>query len=231
LGVLTLALVFLVWYPDLFPKSTGVTNIFLLLLGVDVVLGPCLTLAVVKPGKKRHLLLLDLTVIIVLQLSAYFYGLNAVAEGRPAWIVLGAAQFNLVSPADMDKRNSDQVALEYRHPSLTGPQWISAFLPEDADVATRNDLVFDSFAGIEVYHQPRYYHSLSEGLSILKEEARPLDDLKKYNSIAEVQEKLAPYPEADAFLPLNSKLISMTVLVKKDESRIIATVDLRPWIE
>ena len=40
------ALVFLVWYPDKLPQATGVTNIFLMLLAVDVVVGPIITLIV-----------------------------------------------------------------------------------------------------------------------------------------------------------------------------------------
>ncbi|GHU40590.1 hypothetical protein AGMMS50289_02350 [Betaproteobacteria bacterium] len=229
LALLALALVFWIWYPAPLYKAMGVTNIFLLLLGVDVVLGPCLTLAVAKPGKKRHLLLFDLTVIITVQAAAFLYGLNSVAEGRPAWVVLGAGQFSLTSPADLDTRNPEQVAAEYRQSSLTGPQWISALLPADADTETQNELVFDSLAGIEIYQQPRYYRPLSEGFSVIQEKAKPLDDLKKYNPEGEVQEKLAAYPDADAYLPLKGKELFMTVLVKKDENRVIAIVDLQPW--
>lgn len=229
LALLALALVFWVWYPAPLYKAMGVTDIFLLLLSVDVVLGPCLTLAVAKPGKKKHLLLFDLTIIITVQAAAFLYGLNSVAEGRPAWVVLGAGQFSLVSPADLDTRNPEQVASEYRQSSLTGPQWISAFLPVDADAVTKNDLIFDSMAGIEIYQQPRYFRPLSEGFSVIQEKAKPLNELKKYNPEADVQKKLASYPDADAYLPLKGKELFMTVLVVKDENRIIAIVDLQPW--
>jgi hypothetical protein len=66
---------------------------------------------------------------------------------------------------------------------------------------------------------------------MIEDAALPLEELKRYNPETQVQEKLAPYPDADAFLPLRSELWSMTVLVRKKESRIIATVDLRPWEE
>ncbi|MDR3056156.1 MAG: hypothetical protein LBU53_12285 [Zoogloeaceae bacterium] len=238
LAVLALSLVFWIWYPAPLHKAMGVTDIFLLLLAVDVILGPCLTLAVAKPGKKRHLLLLDLTVIITVQIAAFLYGLNAVAAGRPAWVVLSEGQFNVISPVEIDQRYpdlADQIAQEYRQPPLTGPQWISAPQPEDTDVATgiqtEISLALASLSGFEIYHQPKYYRPLQEGFSIIQENAQPLDNLKKFNPEADVQEKLAAYPDADAFLPLKGKVRSMTVLLKKSENRIIATVDLRPWME
>jgi hypothetical protein len=235
LGLLTLALVFWVWYPAPLHKATGVTDIFMLLLAVDVILGPCLTLTVATPGKKRHLLLLDLTVIIVVQIAAYLYGLNAVAEGRPAWIVLDEKQFNLVSPIALDKRKPNDVAPEYRQPPLDGPQWVAAFVPETADDATKMSaeisLLIAALSGLEICQQPKYYRPLPEAASIIQKKAQPLDNLKKYNAEADVQEKLAPHPDADAFIPLRGKVRSMTVLMKKDENRVIAIVDLRPWTE
>ena len=235
LGLLTLVLVFRVWYPVPLHKAMGVTDIFLLLLVVDVILGPCLTLSVAKPGKKRNLLLFDLTVIIVLQISAFLYGLNAVAEGRPAWVVLSEGRFNMVNPVEIDQRYpelADQGAPEYRHPPLNGPQWVSAPVPEYADaqagIAGEVSLFLAELSGLKIYHQPKYYRPLAEGFSIIQENAQPLDKLKKFNPETDVQEKLAAYPDADAFLPLKGKVRSMTVLLKKDENRIIATVDLRP---
>jgi hypothetical protein len=229
LAMLTLMLVFWVWYPDPLQKATGVTGIYLLLLIVDVILGPCLTLAVAAPEKKKHLLIMDFSIIILVQAGAFAYGLYTVAEGRPAWIVLAANRFNLVTPAELDKTHREDALPEFQIPPLTGPRWISAPMPVDLD--KKNDIIFGSFGGLEIYQRPEYFQPLEKDLVMIAANAQALEDLKRYNPATEVAEKLAPYPDADAFLPLRSELWSMTVLVRKDESRIIAVVDLRPWEE
>jgi len=56
-----------------------------LVLIVDVCLGPLLTLAVFDPKKKE--LKRDLSIILLIQLSALFYGIYTVSVARPAYIV------------------------------------------------------------------------------------------------------------------------------------------------
>src|SRR5690554_2696262 len=121
-------LFFYIWYPAPLYTATGITKIFLLLLAVDVVLGPLLTLIVYKAGKKT--LIMDLTVIALLQLSALGYGAWTVAEGRPAWLVFGGDRLELVRIPDIDQRNIGTQAL-YSTPAWTGPQWVGADLPFD----------------------------------------------------------------------------------------------------
>lgn len=104
-----MALVFGLWYPSPLHAALGVTGIFLLLLAVDVVLGPCLTLVVFKPGKKT--LVFDLAVIVVLQAAALVYGLYTVAEGRPAWLVFAHDRFDVVRVVDINTEHIDEAAV------------------------------------------------------------------------------------------------------------------------
>ena len=60
--------VFNAWYPAPLHDALAVTYIFLLLIVVDMILGPILTLIVYKPGKTT--LVFDLMVIAALQLCA-----------------------------------------------------------------------------------------------------------------------------------------------------------------
>ena len=52
-ALLSSALVFLLWYPGLLSYASGVISIFLMLLWVDVVLGPLITLIVFNTKKKE----------------------------------------------------------------------------------------------------------------------------------------------------------------------------------
>src|SRR5699024_10363140 len=98
IALLAVGLVFFVWYPAPLHTALGVSKICLVLLLIDVVLGPIRTVIVYKKGKRA--LGMDLTVIAALQLAALTYGLWTVAEGRPAWLVFGGNHFELVRKVD-----------------------------------------------------------------------------------------------------------------------------------
>jgi len=53
IALLVIGLVFFIWYPSPLATAVGVTHIFLMLLVIDVILGPLLGLLVYKEGKKN----------------------------------------------------------------------------------------------------------------------------------------------------------------------------------
>src|SRR5690554_961195 len=63
-ALVVIGLVFFVWYPVPLHTAVGVTGIFLLLLMIDVCLGPLLTTVIYKKGKTT--LRIDLAVIATL---------------------------------------------------------------------------------------------------------------------------------------------------------------------
>ncbi|MCY0964287.1 hypothetical protein [Parathalassolituus penaei] len=88
-------MVFTVWYPGILSKvDTGWHRALLLIAGVDLVLGPLLTLIVFNPAKKS--LRFDLAVIAIAQLSALVAGLYTVHTTRPLalYTALPAAGFD-----------------------------------------------------------------------------------------------------------------------------------------
>lgn len=220
-----IGVVFFVWYPAPLHTATGVTQIFLLLLTVDVVLGPLLTLIVYKTGKKT--LIMDLTIIALLQLGALSYGVWTVAEGRPAWLVFGADRFELVRVPDIDQRNIATQAL-YSTPAWTGPKWVGADLP--FDLKQRNDIIFESVSGgFDIYQRPNLYRPLQEMKASMQKHAQDLSLLNQFNANNDVQNIINTYPAATAWLPLRAKHQNMVVLINKEAAQVIAIVDLRPW--
>lgn len=226
IALLTASLVFFVWYPAPLHAATGVTSIFLLLLAIDVILGPSLTLLVYKPGKKT--LFMDLTVIALLQLSALGYGVWTVAEGRPAWLVFSVDRFELVRINDIDERKLSEASNEYQNPSWTGPRWAAVkipFLSEDS-----NQILFEAVTGgPDVAQRPNLYQRLSNQNQIIRQKAQSLSTLSAYNSRQQIEQLLAGYPTANGWLPLSANAQDMVVLVNKDTAEIISIVNLRPW--
>lgn len=223
---LVLFLVFLLWYPDPLDKALNVTHIFILLLGVDVVLGPFLTLLVFRVGKKS--LFFDMSVILLLQVSALFYGLWIVAEGRPAWVVFNVDRFDLVQVVDIDARQLDEAESKYRVPSLVGPRWVGAMRPEDPEL--RQTIMFEAATwGIDIAQRPQLYRSLEQFSDQISSRAQSLDLLHEFNETNAVHHVLSEWPNATAWLPLKARAKPMVVLLGENRSEVLAIVDLNPW--
>lgn len=221
-----LILIFIVWYPSPLHNAVGVSSIVLLLLGVDVTLGPVLTLILAKQGKRG--LLFDLIVIALLQISAFGYGLFVVAEGRPVWIVFNNDRFDLVRAHDLQNPYREKASAAYRRLSFSGPVWVAAQSPEDSN--NRNTLLMESIvAGVDLPQRPDLYFPYSDAADQVREKSQSLSELYKYNHIDQVKKILSLWPEADAFLPMMAPVKPMAVLVNKKSAQVVAVVELNPW--
>lgn len=220
------ALVFGVWYPSPLFSALGVTTIVLLLIGVDAVLGPLLTLLVYRPGKRT--LRFDMSVIIMVQVGAFLYGAYSVAQGRPAWIVFNIDRFDVVTVAAIDQRGVAAARADYRSAPLLGPGWVAAFPP--SQIESRNSILFEAvFAGLDLPQRPEYYRPLSDAAEIIRKYARPLAELKQHNPSAKVEKTLADWPKADAYLPLMGRVKAQAVLIERASAEVLGIVDLNPW--
>lgn len=228
IALISMAIVYLVWNPEPLYKATGITRIFLLMLAIDITLGPLLTFIVYKKGKKT--LKFDLAVIALLQISALIYGLYHVYEGRPVWIAYNVDRFDLVRVNEIDTRQRDKVKPEYQTPAINGLQYVTAIIPSD-DIEKKNQILFDEMGlGIAPSQRPELYQPLEKAYPKIKERALPLIDLNQYNDPNQVKLILAKYPQADSFVPLKANAVDMTVLIdKKNGGKVVKIVDLRPW--
>ena len=228
IALAVVALVFGLWYPAPLAAATGVTGIFLILLIVDVCLGPLLTLLVYKEGKKT--LVMDLTIIVLLQLGALGYGAYTVAEGRPAWLVFSVDRFELVRINDIDVRKLDEAANAFKTPSWFGPQWVAAQNPTNTDA--RNTLMFEALmGGVDASARPNLYIPINEQWENIQNRAQKLTKLAEFNTNAALVAELGnnwqtqPY----AWLPLKANNQDMVVLVNPEQADSFKIISLRPW--
>ncbi|MEO9333580.1 TfpX/TfpZ family type IV pilin accessory protein [Ectopseudomonas guguanensis] len=227
IGLSALGLVFGLWYPSPLHLALGVTAIFLLLLLVDMILGPLLTLLVYKPGKKT--LKFDLAVIVVLQLAALAYGLWTVAQGRPAWLVFNVDRFDVVQVVDIDARRLNEALPRYRVPAWSGPQWVAAVRPDD--IERRNEILFEAVqGGSDIAQRPELYQPLAESAEQMQAKALSLSSLSRFNEPAAVANTLAVWPQASGWLPLMAREQPMVVLLTGDNTTVLAIAPLRPWL-
>lgn len=108
IAIATAILIFLVWYPQPLAKAVGVTSLFVMLIIIDVIIGPLLGLLVYKEGKNT--LKFDLAVVILTQLSAFTFGFYTIAQGRPLWIVASNYNFQLVKNNEINDQSIQYAA-------------------------------------------------------------------------------------------------------------------------
>lgn len=231
-ALLSAALVFVVWYPAPMSTATGVTEIFLLLLAVDVVVGPVITLIVFNPAKKE--LKRDLLIVLFLQVSALLYGMHAVFVARPVYAVYNIDRFDLAYANDLTSDKLQKVSLpQFKSPPLLGPEVIAARRPDDAQ--ERSKIMFGAVAGgDDVPQLPQLYVPYAQAQPLAVKHVQSIDVLRDFNPDrgAEIDAVLARHakrPGGIGFLPLKGRVADLAVIVAADTAEVLEIVALKPW--
>lgn len=223
--LLVIGLIFFIWYPAPLAKSVGVTHIFLMMLAIDVIVGPLLGLLVYKEGKKT--LKFDLSFIIVIQIAALCYGVYSIEQGRPAWLVYNVDRFELVRKNDIIQDNIVRAFPKYQQPSLLKPQYVAVEFSKNTE-QRNSDMFAEVLGGISLAQRPELYVDFAQAKKQMQQRAQKLELLQQYNNKTDVEKILAKYPEATAFLPMKANTVDMTVLIDQ-KANVVKIVDLRPW--
>jgi hypothetical protein len=165
-----------VWYPGPLFEAAGGTGLLYILVGVDVILGPLLTLVVFKSGKRG--MKFDLAVIGLVQVAALVYGVHIVFLARPAFIVFVKDRFELVTAVDLLPAELAAAKFpEFRSVPWTGPQLALADMPTEP--AERNRLMLATLSGLDLQHFPRYYVPYAGRIKEVLAKADTLERLRK----------------------------------------------------
>jgi hypothetical protein len=163
---LALGALYLGWYHWPGWYLSGVTTVIGVLAGVDLALGPLLTLVIANPSKPRRELRRDLAVIVAIQLAALGFGTLQLWHGRPLYYVFSDNALSLVQAYDIEPEElalaaQQNAPLQPHWYSL--PRWVSApkpvgYKPSDGDLIA----------------MPRYYKSWQSGLPALRQQLVPI---------------------------------------------------------
>ncbi len=221
--LIAFSLVFFVWYPAPLAKAVGVTHIFLMMLAIDSIIGPMLGLLVYKEDKKT--LKFDLSVIILIQIVALYYGIYSIAQGRPVWLIYSFDRIELVRNNDIQQQLN--VKPEYQYPTWTGPKYAGVLISKD--IKQKQSDMFNAVFGLTLAKQPDRYVDFQQVQQDIQRYALDLKQLNQFNNKQDLNDILNKYPDADAFIPLKANAVDMTVLINKEKGEVVKIVDLRPW--
>lgn len=201
-------LIFRVWYPGALAQLLGVSHILLIMIAVDVCLGPLLTTVAFNPRKSLRELRLDVGLIGVVQIAALVFGVSTILQGRPVYLVFNIDRFTAVSKVDVDPRG---LAVATHRAGVGGPSWfgprvVAARLP--ADPKAREEILFAAInGGGDLAQRPEWYLAYEDDREAVQGKLRPLAELQTLNDLSDEQwqallKRLGADPEQVGYLPL-----------------------------
>lgn len=225
------ALLMGIWYPPPFFRADGAQRLLLLVVGVDVVLGPVLTFVVFKPGKPR--LRFDLAVISAMQALALIYGFHVMLQSRPVFMVAVVDRFVLVAANDLDAADLAAASQpQWRHLSWSGPVLVATHRP--ADPEARSKLLFSGLAGKDIEKFPRYYVDYAQAAAQLLQRAQPLSRLRAMHPAHQgrIDTWLHTHHRRDhqvRWLPIVARDADLIMLMDAATGEPLGALPLDPW--
>ena len=180
LASVVIALIVFGWYPPPFFWALGGPMLLALLVGVDVVLGPLMTLILFNPKKSRRELTLDLSLIGMVQLSALCYGLYSGYVGRVVYGAFADGSFHVVEASEIAPDFLKQAPLlQFQSLPFVGNRMIGTRVP-DTDKA-RDDVAFFKALGVGPQHLPQFHVELADNRDAILRAAISKERLQKVN--------------------------------------------------
>lgn len=178
---LFLSLVYFVWYAYPYNIIYSAIDVVKLVVGVDLVLGPLLTLVIFNISKPKKELIRDVLIIICFQVAALSWGINATYKTRPLYAVYYADTFYIGTGAEVDV-NASQAAID--PPGiLEKAKMVYVKKLDDADAVAREiENIEKGMSGI--MYRPQGYELISSHLDEV------LENNLAYESVDRISEKL-----------------------------------------
>jgi hypothetical protein len=233
LAAVVIALILFFWYPLPYFWAMGGPLLLVLILGVDVVLGPLMTLIVFNPAKPRRELRMDLGLIALIQAAALIYGLHAGFVTRLVYVVYSGHGFQIVKANELGIEGVAPAQREaYRDLPWWGPRYVAARLPTDPK--GQSDLSYYRATGVGDWRVPAWYVPLDEMRGEMATAGIPQTRLARAAPAlqADLQAKLRlmGLAWADvAVLPLSLPQATYTLVLHLADARVISVQPHSPY--
>lgn len=211
------------WFPDILFSLENVWEGLKILIPVDAILGPILTLILFVPGKKG--LKIDLSIIALLQVLALVYGGWIIYHQRPEVIVFNVDRFEIIPASKFDREN-----LETRHFSSTEiPYPFIVYAVQAQTEAEKNDfsLLFHKMAS--------HYRPLFGYRSVLEEKALQIHTFTPKNEFSkQILKDFSAQYKADEvllFILEGTTMEANVIILDKSSLNILGYLKLDPWVE
>jgi hypothetical protein len=225
-AALAACLVFVLWYPSPYTAMAGGAGLFLLITGVDIVMGPLITFAIFDRRRKPWTeLRRDLVIVVLLQLAALSYGLYVMHTVRPVALALENARFRVVTAQDVLLDELPKAQPAFQQLSHSGPVTVNTALPATAD--EQFDSVTQALAGHDIGTRPKFWRAWDDNARArAKTMAKSVESLRKHypKRAAELDAALerTGRPEAQlSYIPVLSRYGDWVAFIDANSGDII----------
>jgi hypothetical protein len=225
------ALIFLVWYPDPFETMIGGTQLFELVVGCDLALGPLISLVIYDSRKSRRALITDYSIVGVVQVVALVYGVYTLAAARPVYVAFHQDRLEVVSALEIpDEELAAAKTTLYGSLPLTGPRFASI----EVSAAEREDATLKSVMGLHEYLRPRFYAPYESQLEEIRARAKALEELEKRRPeskplLQAARDEITVPAERVRWLPVHHRKGFWTALIDTESGKPLAYLDFDPY--
>lgn len=218
--------ILLQWYPEPLFSTDGGWKAIRIIVGVDLILGPLLTLIVFKSGKPG--LKFDLTMIALVQVLALSWGVWITYNERPAAVIYTLDFFTPVPAYQLAEQGI--TAKELKQFGDTWPILIYIDVPKEK----LSEILSESMqAKKPLYLLSKYYKKFGkEQAAVLKENSmnieKYVEDKPELKKLYQRSLVTSTAKTNISYLALHSREKWVTVVFDLDEMRIIDTIDIEP---
>lgn len=229
IAALAALLVFGIWYPYPYREISGGRELFLLVVTVDVILGPLITLAIFSHNKAWPVLRRDLAVVALLQIGALGYGLWTVFVARPVHMVFEYDRFRVVHAIDVAPELLAKTPRDVEAMPITGPTLLS--LRPFKDAAEKMETTVAALQGVSLSSRPDLWQPYATAIPDILKAARPATQLKTRftTQASEIDRVLASTGRAAqgaVYLPMVGRKSFWTVFLDPVTAEVLAYMPL-----
>jgi hypothetical protein len=218
-------LVFGLWYPAPFRQISGGRDLFLLVVAVDVVLGPVITFCVFDRRKPAGELRRDLSIVAALQLAGLAYGLHTVYLARPVVLALETDRLRVVRVIDLPQNELAAALPEWQQLPWFGVAMVATRPPAAGE---RQDAIAQGLAGRDVGMRPQFWRPAAQAGAAFASAALPLDRLASRAGASEVLPAAVKdaglAPDRLGYLPLLGRTTGWSALISRSTGAIVGYV-------
>ena len=223
-------LIFFFWYPRPYFEANGAWSVIRVLVMVDLVMGPLLTLVLFKKGKPG--LMFDICMVALVQIAALVYGIQVIYGERPYYLAFAVDRFEVIGKVEIDQSLLNYPELKIK--PNKGPTLVFADFPEDKKEREKFlfSVVMDGQPDLE--RRPEYYHPYLSHKDKVIQKAKSLEELIKSdeNNKLEIDKflkrqggKLEDY----LYLPLVGKNNDLALAIDRVSGLPVDGISVDPW--
>ncbi|HEY5775725.1 MAG TPA: hypothetical protein VIS57_06540 [Xanthomonadales bacterium] len=226
-------LILFAWYPYPFRQFEGSGKFALLLILTAGFIGPLMTWLVYTKSKRRLLIVIDLSVIVLIQLAAIAWGMLSLYQNRPYFMVYTVDRFEVLSQRDVDLAWIPDP--KFLNKPFIGPILLYANMPADPAAYQKllREVMFEGKPDLQF--RPEFWSIYDTRKQLALEKSRPLDELRdaRPDSTNRIDQLVSVHGgEIDQFnfVPALVRDGQFAVILEASSGEVIDMLLIDPWL-